>query len=96
MAGLFEQLTLSDVRGVHELIAGFFVPGARVVLHDPTHDTTFRVEDGKAGADVLGEGEQVQFGSKSAVVSPFGLFQELQVRLQRVLRRPRGAIQPLQ
>ena len=74
MAGLFEQLTLGDVWGVHELVAGFFVPGARVVLHDATHHTTFGVEDGKAGADVLGEGEQVEFCSESAVVSPFGLF----------------------
>ena len=31
-------------------------------------------EDGKAGADVLGEGEQVEFCAKSAMVSPFGLF----------------------
>ena len=96
MAGLFEQLTLGDVWGVHELIAGLFVPGARVVLHDATHDTTFGVEDGKAGADVLGEGEQVEFCAESAMVSPFGFFKECQVRLECVLRRPRGAIQPLQ
>ena len=63
MAGLFEQLTLGDVWGVHELVAGLFVSGARVVLHDATHDATFGVEDGKTGADVLGEGEQVEFGS---------------------------------
>ena len=76
MAGLFEQLTLGDVRGVHELVAGFFVPGARVVLHDATHDATFGVEDSKAGADVLREREQVEFCTESAMVSPFGLFQK--------------------
>ena len=96
MAGLFEQLTLSDVWGVHELIARLFVPGARVVLHDATHDAPFGVEDGKAGADVLGEGKKVEFCAESAMVSPFGLLKERQVRLERVLRRPCGAIQPLQ
>ena len=92
----FRKVDFGDVRGVHELVTGLFVPGARVVLHDATHDTPFGVEDGKTGADVLGEGEQIEFCSQSAMISPFGFFEKRQVCLECVLRRPRSAIQPLQ
>ena len=44
----------------------------------------------------LGEGEQVQLGAELAVVALLGLLQEVQVRLQLVLGRPRGAVDPLE
>jgi len=38
------------------------------------------VEDREAGADLLGDGEQVEFGAELAVVALGGLLQEVQVR----------------
>ena len=44
----------------------------------------------------LREGEQVQLGAELAVVALLGLLEELQVRLELVLGRPRGAVDALE
>lgn len=69
---------------------------ARVVLHGAADDAALGVEDGEAGADVLGDGEEVQLVAELAVVALLGLDQEVQVRLQLVLGRPGGAVDALQ
>ena len=96
VSGLLEQRALRDVGAVDELVAAGLVRLARVVLHHPADDAALRVEDGKPGSDLLGEGEQVQLGAELAVIALLRLLQERQVRAQRVLRRPCGAVDALQ
>lgn len=96
MAGLLEELALGGVRRVDELVALLLVAAARVVLHGPADDAALGVEDGEAGADLVGEGEQVQLAAEAAVVALGGLLQELQVRLELVLGGPGGAVDALE
>lgn len=84
------------MRGVDELVALFFVALARVVLHGAADDATPRVEDGQAGADLVLYGEQVELGAELAVVALLGLHEEVEVGLQLLLRRPRGAVDALE
>ena len=94
--GRLEELPLRGVRGVDELVALLLVAAARVVLHDPAHDAALGVEDGESGADLLGDGEQVEFGAEFAVVALLGLGEEVEVRLQLVPGRPGGAVDALE
>ncbi len=94
--GDLEEVLLRDVRGVHELVAGDLVPAARVVLHDLADHAALGVEDREAGAQLVGEGEQVELGAELAVVALLGLGEEVQVRLQLVLGRPGGAVDALE
>ncbi len=96
MPGDLEEPLLGDVRRVDEVVAGLLVPPARVVLHHLADDAALGVEDGEPGAELLGDGEEVQFGAELAVVALLGLGEELQVLLELVLGGPRGAVDPLE
>ena len=89
-------MRLGDVRGADEVEALLDVPAADVVLHLPLDDAALGVEDREAGADLVGEAEQVQLGAELAVVAALGLVQPVQVGLEGVLALPRGAVDPLQ
>ncbi len=91
-----EQVALGDVRGVDERVARLLVPLARVVLELPADDAALGVEDRQPGADLLGEGEQVELRAELAVVAALGLLEHLQVGVLRGARLPRGAVDPLQ
>ncbi len=93
--GLEERL-LGDVWRVDELIAGLFVATPRVVLHDPTNGAALGVEDRQPGADLVGEGEEVELGAETSMVAALGLLQEAQVRSELLLRRPCGPVDALQ
>lgn len=84
------------MRGVDELVALLLVPLAGVVLHDPADDAAARVEDGEAGADLVRDGEEVELVAELAVVALLGLGEEVEVGLQLLLRRPRGAVDALE
>ncbi len=96
VAGDLEQLRLGDVRGVDEVVPGGDVPLARVVLHHRAQDAALGMEHGQAGADLVREGEQVEFAAELAVITLGRLLQPGQVRLQGVPARPGRAVQPLQ
>ena len=96
VARLLEQRRLGDVGRVDELVAALLVAPARVVLHEPAHETALGVEHGQARADLVGEREQVQLGAELAVVALLGLLEPLEVRLQVGGRRPRRAVDALE
>ena len=72
------------------------VPTADVVLHLPLDHAALGVEDDQAGADLVGEAEEVQLRAEPPVVAALGLGQLLQVGLVGVLALPRGAVDALQ
>ena len=72
------------------------MPAAGVVLHLLPDDAASRVEHSEAGADLVGEAEQVQLRTELAVVALRCLLDAVLVLTQLVLRRPRGAVDPLQ
>ena len=90
------QLLFGDVRGVDELVAGLLVLAPRVLLQLPADDAALGVENRQARTDFVGEAEQVQLDAELAVVAALGLFQQLQVAVERLLRFPRGAVDALQ
>ncbi len=94
--GDLEEVRLGDVRRVDELVAGFLVPAARVVLHHAADRAALRVEHGEAGADLVGEREEVELLAELAVVALLRLFDAVEVLLERGLRLPRGAVDALQ
>ncbi len=96
VSGGLEQLRLGDVRGVDELVARLHVTAPRVVLQLTADDAALGMEDGQAGADLVGEREEVELGAQATVVAPFGLGQALQMGVERLLRLPRGAVDALQ
>ena len=96
VAGQLEDVRLGDVRGADVVEALLDVPAADVVLHLPLDHPALGVEDGQAGADLVGEAEQVELGAEPAVVAALGLGQLLQVGLVGVLALPRGAVDALQ
>ena len=91
-----EQVRLGDVRGVDERVARRLMPQPRVVLHLAADDPALGVEDRQAGADLLGEGEQVELRPELAVVAPLGLLEQLQVVVLGGAGLPGGAVDPLQ
>ena len=91
-----EQLALGDVRGVDELVARLGVALAGVVLQLLADDPALGVEHREAGADLVGEAEQVELGAEAAVVAALGLGEALQVGVLRLLRLPRRAVDALQ
>jgi hypothetical protein len=54
------------------------------------------VEDREAGAQLVGEAEEVQVRAELAVVAAGGLLEQLQVRLERVAGRPHRPVHPLE
>jgi hypothetical protein len=95
LAGL-EQVALGDVRGVDQVVAVCEQALAHEVLDLGADDAALGVEDRQAGADLLGEGEQVQFLAELAVVALRGLLQAGLVGAQFVLAGPGGSVDPLQ
>ena len=91
-----EQLLLGDVRGVDELVAGLDVLAPRILLQLAAHDAALGVENRQARTDFVGEAEQVELDAELAVVAALGLFDQLQVAVERLLRLPRGAVDALQ
>ena len=91
-----EQPGLRDVRGADVLEALLDVPAADVVLHLPLDHAALGVEHREPGADLVREREQVELGAQLAVVAALGLGDAVEVGLQLVLGRPRGAVHPLE
>ena len=54
------------------------------------------MEDREAGAELVGEAEQVELLAEPAVVAPLRLLDPVQVGLEALLRRPGGAVDALQ
>ena len=96
VARRLEEVRLGDVGRVHELVAGLLVALAGVVLHHPPHDAALRVEHGQAGADLVGEREQVELGAELAVVALLRLLEPGEVRGEVLLGRPRRAVDALE
>ena len=84
------------MRGIDELVAGFLMTLARVVLHHAPHHTSLGVEDGEARSDLLREAEEIELGSELAVVALLSLLQEREVGLHLLLRGPGGAVDALE
>ena len=87
---------LRDVGRADVLEALLDVAAADVVLHLPLDHATLGVEDGQAGADLVGEAEQVELAAELAVVAPLGLLDPVEVLLERLLGLPGGAVDALQ
>ncbi len=96
MAGHLVEVTLRDVRGVHELVAGLDMPLAGVVLHLLADDAALGVEHREAGAELVGEAEQVELVAELAVITALGLGEQLEVALLRLRGLPRGAVDALE
>ena len=96
VTGGVEELVLGQVRGADVLEALLDVALADVVLHDALDHTALGVEDREAGADLVGEGEQVEVAAELAVVAALGLLDAVQVLLERLLGLPGGAVDALQ
>ena len=75
-----EEVRLGRVGRVDELVALLDVALARVLLHLHADDPALGVEDGEAGADLVGEGEQVHVDAELAVVPALGLGEAVLVR----------------
>ena len=96
MPGGVEQPLLGDVRGADVLEALLDVPAADVVLHLPLDHPALGVEDHQAGADLVGEGVEVELAAELAVVAALGLLDAVQVRLELLLGLPGGAVDALE
>ena len=93
---MWNSPSLADVRGADVVEALLDVALPDVVLHLPLDHAALGVEDGQAGADLVGEAEQVELATEPAVVAPLGLLDPVQVLLERLLGLPGGAVDPLQ
>ena len=91
-----EEPLLGDVRRADVLEALLDVPLADVVLHLPLDHAALGVEDRQAGADLVGEAEQVEVAAELAVVAALGLLDPVQVLLERLLGLPGGAVDALE
>ena len=96
VAGGVEQPLLGDVGGADVLEALLDVPPADVVLHLALDHTALGVEHRQAGADLVGEAEQVELVAEPAVVAALRLLDPVQVLVERLLGRPGGAVDALQ
>ncbi len=91
-----EQPLLRDVRGADVLEPLLDVALPDVVLHHPLDDAALGVEDREAGPELVGEGVQVEVAAQLAVVALLGLLEAMEVRLQRLLGLPGGAVDALE
>jgi hypothetical protein len=96
VAARHEQVALGDVRRVHDLVAAGEQTLAHVALDLVADDAALGVEDAEAGADLVGEREEVELLAELAVVALGGLFEALLVGAQLVLGGPGGAVDALQ
>ena len=94
-AGLPQQRP-ADVGAVDGLVAAAAHLRPDVVLHLLANDRALGVPDVQAGAQLLGEAEQVQLARELAVVALACLLQLLEVRRQRLAGLPRGPVDALQ
>src|SRR5689334_9553067 len=78
------------------LKAFFDVPATYVVLHLALQHPALGMEDGETRPELVGEGEQVELRAEPAMVALLGLFEHGEVRRQRVLGLPGGAVDALQ
>ena len=91
-----EESALGDFGGVHEVKPGQLVTVGHVGLDLVAQDAALGVEDDQAGADLLGEGVQVQLGSEATVVAALGFLDTLLVGHQVLLGGPGGAVDALE
>ena len=91
-----EETLLGDVGRADVEEALLDVPLADVVLHHPLDHAALGMEDREAGAELVGEGEEVEVAAELAVVATLGLLDPVQVRVERLLGLPRGAVEPLE
>ena len=96
VAGGLEQLRLGDVGRVDELVARLLVACSRVVLHHLADESPLGMEDRQPRAELGREREQVELGTEAAVVAALGLLEPVQMGLERLVRLPRGPVDPLQ
>ena len=71
VAGDLEQGGLGQVRGPHELVAGFLVLGLGEVLHELADHAPLGVEHRQTPADLGREVEQVELRPEAAVIALF-------------------------
>jgi hypothetical protein len=95
VTGRLKEVSLGDVRRVHELVARDFVTMARVLLQHAANDAAFGVKDGEAWPDLTGKREEVEFMAESTVVTLLSLGELGHVHGQRLLRFPCGAVDAL-
>jgi hypothetical protein len=76
---VWKSPSLADVRGADVEEALLDVPPPGVVLHLPLEHATLGVEHRQPGAELVGEGEEVQLDTEFAVVAPLGLGEPVQV-----------------
>ena len=96
MPGGVEEPALGDLGGVDEVEAVVLVAVDDVLLDLVAQHGALGVEDHQAGADLLGEGVEVELGAELAVVALGGLGQAGLVGLEIVLGGPGGAVDPLE
>ena len=94
--GGVEQPLLADVGRADVLEALLDVPLPDVVLHLALDHPALGVEHREAGAELVGEGEQVEVAAELAVVAALGLLDPVQVLLERLLGLPGGAVDALE
>ena len=85
-----------DVRRVDEVVAAGELLRLLELLDQEADQGALRVPEDKAGADLVGDGEEVEFLAEPAVVAPLRLFQPVEVVVQLFLGRPGRAVDALQ
>ena len=95
MAGLLPEGAVEKLRSLHFLVAVVAVDAAHVLLDHLPEGPALRVPENHARGFFL-EVEEVHVLAKLAVVAAGGLFEHVQISLQLILRRERGAVDTLQ
>ena len=95
VAGALPEGGVEHLRGDDLLVAVTFVEASHVGGERVVERRAAREEERARGGDGVEE-EEAQLLPEPAVVAPTGLLQPFQVRLQRVLGLPRGAVDALQ
>ena len=96
VAGALVEPALGEVAGPDVLVAAGDLEAAEEVLHGVTDGLALGEEEGEAGADVVGEGEEAELASQATVVAAGGLLQALEVGVELLGRGEEGAVDALQ
>ena len=96
MARGVEEPALGDLGGVDEVEAVVLVAVDDVLLDLVAQHGALGMEDHEAGADLLGEGVEVELGAELAVVALGGLGQTGLVGLEVILAGPGGSVDALE
>ena len=91
-----EETALGDLGRVHEVEAGRLVTVGHVGLDLVAQDSALGMEYDQAGADLLGEGVQVQLGAEATVVAALGFLDALLVGDEVFLGGPGGSVDALE